>query len=90
MKPFKLDRWVRQIAETQPEEISCSDCLDRISEYVDAEQAGVPLAPHLHEVAQHLFQCQVCREEYEVLSDLVELENKGEAPSVDELKNSIK
>ncbi len=89
MKPFKLERWVRLIAETQPDEISCSECLDQISGYVDAEQAGQKPSEEMTRVAQHLVQCQVCREEYEVLSELVALENQGRAPSIDDLKESF-
>ncbi len=86
MKPFELERWVRQIAQTEPVEISCSECLDLVSEYVDKEAAGVPLDDRRRSVQQHLVQCQVCREEYEVLRDLVTLEDKGELPPLDEFK----
>ncbi len=89
MKPFKLERWVRLIAETQPDEISCSECLDRISGYVEAEQAGVTPSTQMTQVSQHLVQCQVCREEYEVLSELVALENHGQSPSIDDLKAAL-
>ncbi len=90
MKPFKLERWVRLIAETEPDEISCSECLDRISAYVEAEQAGKEPAQEMTQVTQHLVQCQVCREEYEVLSELVALEQDGHALSIDDLKASFK
>lgn len=89
MKPFRLERWVRLIAETRPDEISCSECLDRISVYVEAEQAGHDSFAEMTPVAQHLVQCQVCREEYEVLSELVALEKDGRAPSIDDLKASL-
>ncbi len=89
MKPFKLERWVRLIADTQPDEISCSECLDRISGYVEAEQAGDKPSEQMTQVAEHLVQCQVCREEYEVLSELVALENQGRAPSIDDLKAGL-
>ncbi len=89
MKPFNLESWVRLIAETQPEEISCSECLDQIPGYVEAEQAGGKPSELMTRVAQHLVQCQVCREEYEVLNELVALENKGRAPSIDDLKASL-
>lgn len=87
---FDIDRWIEQISKTQAREISCSECLDLISEYVDAELAGPEgPAPRLTPVAQHLGQCKVCREEYEVLHDLVDLENHGQMPSIDELGKSL-
>ncbi len=89
MKSFKLDRWVQQISQTQDEELSCSDCLDRIDQYVEAELVGAPLNAQMEQVKQHLYQCQVCREEYQILSDLVHEETEERAPSIDELKKSF-
>ncbi len=84
-----MERWVRQISKTETEEISCSDCLDRISEYVEAELENRATGERFDKVGQHLEQCRVCREEYEVLRDLVDLENHGQAPSIDDLKKSL-
>ncbi len=89
MKPFKLDRWVQQISQTQVEELSCSDCLDLVDQYVEAELVGAPLSAQMEQVKHHLYQCQVCREEYQILSDLVREETAGRAPSVDDLKRSL-
>ncbi len=80
---------MRQIAETEAEEISCSECLDHISEYVDREVSGAEMTQEMRRVAQHLHQCQVCLDDYEILHDLVVLEDHGEAPSLDDLKDSF-
>ena len=39
---------------------------------------------------QHVQQYRACREEYEALRDLIQLEETGDAPSLDELRNSIR
>lgn len=56
---------------TEREEISCSQCFDLLSVYVDAELSGSEMGAELAKVEQHLNQCQVCMEEYEILHDLV-------------------
>ncbi len=89
MESFELDRWISQIAKTEAEEISCSDCLEMVSEYVEKEVAGQAAGERLARVGQHLGQCRVCREEYEVLKELVELDERGETPSIDALKKSF-
>jgi hypothetical protein len=76
---------LRQIEETQDQELSCSECFEQISDYVDLELAGQPVAEHLPQLRQHLVQCRVCREEYEVLRDLARLEANGELPSAADL-----
>ena len=71
MTPRPLDRLLRQIADTEPEEISCSECFDLLARGVEAELAGAVALPEQARLAQHLGQCRVCREEYEVLRDFV-------------------
>ena len=79
----------RDIAHTEDEEISCSECFDLVSEYVDLEIAGAAHGRRLPQLEQHLQQCRVCREEYEVLRDLARLEAEGRAPSADDLRRSL-
>lgn len=80
-------RLVRDIAHTDDEEISCSECFDLVSDYVDLEIAGTVHERRLPQLEQHLQQCGVCREEYEVLRDLARLEAEGRAPSTDDLRS---
>ncbi len=89
MKRSRLQGWLRQIHQTEEEEISCSECLDLVSQYVDLEIAGEAVQEKLPRVKQHLDQCGVCREEYEVLRDLAQLEAQGKAPTLDELRKSL-
>ncbi|MGQ0602119.1 MAG: hypothetical protein ACT4QE_10550 [Anaerolineales bacterium] len=89
MKLLKLQHWLRQIYQTEEEEISCSECLDLVSDYVDLEIAGEAAREKLPLLKQHLDQCGVCLEEYEVLRDLARLEAEGRAPALDEPRKSL-
>jgi predicted anti-sigma-YlaC factor YlaD len=70
MDKKKLDHWINKIVTTEPEEISCSECFDRISEYVDDELDGKTMIASMRQVRHHINMCQVCREEYELIHDL--------------------
>jgi hypothetical protein len=72
---------LRQLEQTQEHELSCSECFEQISDFVDLELAGQPVAERLPMLRQHLVQCRACREEYEVLRDLAQLEAAGELPA---------
>ena len=76
-------RLLEQIADTQDEEIPCTECLDLVSQYAGLELAGMAGEATLPRLQQHLRQCGVCREEYEVLRDLLRLEAEGRSPSTD-------
>ena len=89
MKRDRFERWLKNIYETRDEEISCTECFDRVSGFVDLEISGKNAATQLPQVKQHLNQCRACREEYEALRDLRLLEEKGEMPSRDDLEDSI-
>ena len=82
-------RLVRDIVHTDDEEISCSECFDLVSDYVDREIAGTVPERRLPQLEQHLEQCGVCREEYEILRDLARLEAEGRLPSTDDLRRSL-
>jgi hypothetical protein len=81
-----LRRLLRSIADTEDEEISCSECFDLVSEYVDLEVAGMVSDQTLPRLRVHLQQCGVCQEEYEVLRDLARLEAQGRGASADDAK----
>jgi anti-sigma factor RsiW len=89
MKKYRYTNWVRNILNTQEEEISCSECFDRISHYVEVELSGEDASAQMPELKQHLSQCPACREEYETLRDLQRFENEGNAPSASDLRDSI-
>ena len=89
MKRNRLERWLQNISKTQEEEISCSECFDLVSHFVEVELSGADAAKKMPQLKQHLDQCPACREEYEALRDLARLENDGELPSSNDLQDSI-
>jgi hypothetical protein len=89
MKRDRFESWLRNIYETQEEEISCTECFDLVSSYVELEVAGQDAAAKMPQVKQHLNQCPACQEEHEALRDLRLLEEKGGIPSLDDLRDLI-
>jgi hypothetical protein len=82
-------RWIQKMWATQDEEILCSECLDLISQYVDLELDTGDAQQRMPRLRQHLDQCAICQEEYEILLDLACMEVEGTPPSIDELKDSL-
>jgi hypothetical protein len=85
----RFEQWLKNIHQTQEHEISCSECFDLSSHFVDVELSGEDAAGRMIPLRQHLDQCAACREEYETLRDLRRLEKEGQLPSVDDLKDLI-
>ncbi len=74
-----IERLLRDVADTEAEKISCSECFELLSVGVELEVAGAT-SPVLIRLAQHLRQCRTCREEYETLRDFVRSETKRVLP----------
>lgn len=89
MKRNRFERWLQNIYHTQDEEISCSECFDLVSHFVEVELSGENAAIKMPRLKQHLDQCAACREEYETLRDLARLENEDELPSANDLQDLI-
>ena len=89
MDKKRFESWLQNIYHTQEEEISCTECFDLVSHFVELELSGGDPAVKMPKVIQHLQQCAACREEYETLRDFRRLEDEGGAPSVDDLRDLI-
>jgi len=89
MDQNQFERWLKNIYETQEEEISCTDCFDLVSRFVELEISGQDAITRMPELKQHLDQCRACRDEYESLRDLRLLEEKGGFASLDDLRKLI-
>ena len=89
MDRSRFETWLRNIFETHAEEISCTECFELVSRFVELEISGQDAAAEMPHLKQHLNQCRACRDEYETLRDLRRLEENGEMPSVDDLQDSI-
>jgi predicted anti-sigma-YlaC factor YlaD len=83
MRTSQLKNWLEKIASTQESEISCSDCFEIIDVYVDLELAGQAPEARLPMVKQHLDQCQVCREENDLVRELARQEADETDPPID-------
>ena len=89
MRRDRFERWLRNIYETQDEEISCTECFDLVSRFVELEASGQDAAAKMPQVQHHLNQCPACRTEYETLRELRRLEDEGGMPSLDDLQDLI-
>lgn len=89
MEKQRVEHWLASVHHTQDEEISCTECFDLVSSFVDLELSGADPAASIPEVGQHLHHCPTCRDEYETLLDLRRLEDSGNPPSLDALRDMI-
>ena len=83
-------RFLKRIQATREDEINCSQCLDQISSYVDLELETGEAGLRMPQVHQHLGQCTVCYEEYEMLRQLAEGQEAGSADLIEQLKRGQK
>jgi len=90
MQKHHYESWLENIYNTEAEEISCSECFDLVSRFVDLEFSGGDPASVMPQVNQHLQQCRACQEEYEILHDLRRLDETGKTPSNKALKDTIR
>lgn len=79
MDPRLIERLLRDVSDTEAEEISCSECFDLLSPGVELDLAGAASAPLMTRLAHHLRQCGVCREEFETLRDFLRSEDSEES-----------
>jgi hypothetical protein len=89
MQTHRSESWLQNINNTLDHEISCSECFDLVSRFVEVELSGGDAVGTMPLLKQHLDQCPACRGEYETLRDLQILENRGEPPSLDNLQYLI-
>lgn len=81
-----LVRLLRLVTLTADEEIDCTTCLDLVPAYVEQEFSGADVAVAMEPLSRHLALCRDCYEEYELLRDLVGLENTGGLPDSDHVR----
>ena len=89
MNRKRFESWLKNIHETRDGEISCTECFELVSSFVELEVARKDVAAQLPHVKRHLDQCRACRDEYEALRDIRRLEEEGRLPSADELRKLI-
>jgi hypothetical protein len=89
MKSDRFENWLQKIMSTKEDEISCTECFDLVSHFIDLELSGENPAAEMPQLKQHLNQCTACRDEYEALRDLRRLEEQSGLPSLDDLQDLI-
>lgn len=77
-------QWVHQIYNTTEVEIDCARLQTLIPAYIDLEIAGENPAGRWPQIGLHLAQCPDCREEYDALRTVAELEAREGLPEVGE------
>ncbi len=64
------------LAKTDAHEIACDDVFKVLAEFAEMKQRGKDVAEMMPLVAKHLDLCPDCREEYEILMDVLKLEQQ--------------
>ena len=90
MKRERFKAWLQNIYETQDVEISCTECFDLVSAFVEAEVSGADVMAESSHVKQHLSQCRACRDEYKSLLELRHIEDNSELSSLKALQELIR
>ena len=62
---------VRMLGLTTDREFNCSECLQHVSEFAEAQLANKPVTEVIASVEQHLALCPECCEEYEALRKIL-------------------
>jgi hypothetical protein len=53
------------VAETSPDKLDCTDCLDHLAEFAETHLADRPLSDALSEVQTHMQNCPCCEHEFQ-------------------------
>jgi hypothetical protein len=71
LDPAVLQKMVRVVLTTRPDEIGCDECFEKLDRFVESVLAGKDAAEAMPLVQDHLDRCACCREEFEALLALV-------------------
>ena len=72
LDPETIRKLAKMTLRTKPNELSCEDWVHMVGEYVEATKQGTTLSERQAMVAEHAKDCFSCREELEVLRQLLE------------------
>lgn len=62
-----LEKIIRSVAQTRPDEIGCDSCFEYMNEFADMEQNKILQENAMPLVKDHLLNCNDCQEEYKAL-----------------------
>ncbi|NKB25489.1 MAG: hypothetical protein GKR87_14150 [Kiritimatiellae bacterium] len=63
---------IKLISVTREKESNCEECLSRVAEHAECFLTGKTIPEALKAVEHHLSLCEECKEEYEVLLELLQ------------------
>ena len=66
-----IRRLMNSIKSTREQELNCGHCYDELDHFIEMKLAGKDPAEAMPLVKEHLDRCQDCREEYEVLLEVI-------------------
>lgn len=73
----QIQTLVGLIVTTQPDKISCDDCLGEIGKFAEIALEGRELSEGMQVIQRHLEQCPCCKGEYEALLDALKEIDEG-------------
>lgn len=62
---------MNSIKSTRDQELTCGHCYDELDHFIEIKLAGKDPAEAMPLVKEHLDRCKDCREEYEVLLEVI-------------------
>jgi len=70
-KPEDLRMLAQVLARTHEDELGCDECFELLDRFVETELAGLDAAAAMPLVEDHLRKCGDCREEFELLLEVL-------------------
>ena len=74
--PESMTSLLNMLAMTEAHEIDCDDVFKALAEFAEMNQRGKDVAEMMPLVKKHLELCPDCREEYEILMDILKVEQQ--------------
>lgn len=68
----RLLKLARELAQTAPEALNCTETLDRLAAYLEGLPKGEAPPPELEAVRLHLAKCPPCQAEFDALVKAVQ------------------
>jgi len=66
-----IRKLMSSIQSTRDQELTCGHCYDELDQFIEMKLAGKDPAEAMPLVKEHLDRCKDCREEYEVLLEVI-------------------
>ena len=74
--PDQMADLLNMLAKTEAHELACEDVFKVLAEFAEMNQRGKDVAEMMPLVKKHLELCPDCREEYEILMEVIKVEQQ--------------